>query len=325
MTETDILKLLGGLAELRGAKTLARRVKRLLPKLENQRGDRSELKSIFKANIHDHIDCSVRYETILDLWDTLYDFDFNKVTFPESIISYWEHVDFDPTGVAFPAAVIELWRSEDVSTERSGSRKASLQRRENRIRAVQIYKNFLVEYGGGSLFHYVQAIVVHILPIMQRADTIERIIKERIEDGKQVNGEGMAELRGAPQLHTWSDLDMEAATQIYVKAIAGAPYPVALTLCALRHENPSIAWEVAKLAGKYKQQGVTCFDLAADEKSNPGVLDWWLESAVLASLLGIDLTIHLWETNEPTQQDIIALNSLDWIVPCARRRLPRLA
>ncbi len=302
----SVQSILGPLYGVRGTKTSERRLTRLIASLTGVRLNRRQAKRAFKANFHDHIDCSVEYATILDQWDQLYDFNLANFPFPEGVRAYWKAVGFDPASLAFPQEVIDAWRCGDRASKRT---------------AVRLYRDWLLEHTSGKLFIYVQAILVHILPVMQTSDDVERIIRERVRMGVR-NGEGVAELRGAPQLHTLSgQLDMEGATRAYIAGIACSPYPINLTLCALRHEDPKVAWELAKIAGKYRNQGVRVFDLAADEESNSGVLQWWMKPAVLASLFGVDLTIHLWETNQPTDDDIKRLNAFDLIVPQVRERL----
>jgi adenosine deaminase len=315
----NILTILGPLADVYGAKTLIRRLEKAIPALTDKRVSRRHLRQLFKGNIHDHIDCSVRYDTMLELWDKLYNFRFNNFSFPEGVLAYWKAVNFSLKDCYFPDAVTDAWRCKGVDKSLTGAARAAAVRK-SKAEAIRLYRDFLVNYGGGSVFQYVQAVVVHILPLMQTKENIERILHDRLRDGV-AHGERMAELRGAPQLHTWQNLDIETATLAYINGVKNAPYPVKLILCALRHEDPKVAWNVAKIAGKYRSKGVGCFDLAADEESNPGVLNWWMKPAVLASLFGLQLTIHLWETSQAKMEDIRALNAFDRIVPLARDRI----
>lgn len=277
------------------------------------------MRRLAKLQIHEHIDCSLRHRTMLDLWDRCYDFDFAKVKFPAAQLAYWEFIHFDIGDVAFKPEVIALWRGTNIDPSLSGAaRSAAL--RKSRNEAVRQYAQFLNEYAGGSLMQYVNAIGVHILPLMQSRENLMRITGERVADAVS-DGNIAIELRWAPQLHTWFDMSIEDSVRAATDAIKDAPIPVHLIACALRHENPDVAWEVARNAGLYRRKGVRVFDLAADEAANPGVLHWWIGPAVLAVLLGLDLTIHLWETNEPTDDDIKCLNAFDGVVSRARDRL----
>ncbi|MFX4721606.1 hypothetical protein ABTB22_19480, partial [Acinetobacter baumannii] len=45
---------------------------------------------------------------------------------------------------------------------------------------------------------------------------------------------------------------------------------------------------------------------------NPGILDWWIPAAVKARKGGVKkLTCHLWETNEPTDDDLEKLKKYE--------------
>ncbi|HEY9777417.1 MAG TPA: hypothetical protein V6C81_26885 [Planktothrix sp.] len=322
MTDKQVKTILAFLDGNRQLRSLKKRFRTAVESLKGRRLTRAELRKVFKGNIHDHIDCFPEYYTLLSKWHQLYDFDFGKVKFPEGVRAYWKMMNFDPSAVAFPAEVISLWRGEGLSLELTGHARAAALRK-NRQDAARQYGQFLVGYGSGSLFQYVQAIVVHILPVMQNAEPIELIMKQRLASAKK-NGERVVELRGAPQLHTWNGMSMEDALLTYIAGIQNAEIPVGLIVCALRHEDPTVAWELAKLAIKYRKMGVTTFDLAADEASNPGVLRWWVKPALLALLGGLKLTVHLWETNEPTDDDIRCLDAFDNMLALAKRTLTRL-
>src|SRR5262249_10847605 len=114
------------------------------------------------------------------------------------------------------------------------------------------------------------------------------------------------ELRFAPQLHTMGGLTLDQVMEAVVAGIKDAPMPVKLIICSLRHEgtlkvNP--VSELVALAIRYKPY-VGVFDLAADEPAFPGVLPWWAPEAERARAAGLELTIHLWETDDPTDRDI---------------------
>src|SRR5262249_12150687 len=65
---------------------------------------------------------------------------------------------------------------------------------------------------------------------------------------------------------------------------------------------------LADLAIEYRRH-VVKFDLAGDEAANPGVLNWWLKQALrVREVAGIEPTVHLWETNNPTDADVRLLD-----------------
>ncbi|MCC6475356.1 MAG: hypothetical protein IT514_16615, partial [Burkholderiales bacterium] len=120
------------------------------------------------------------------------------------------------------------------------------------------------------------------------------------------DGVAAFELRFAPQLHTGDGLTLDQVMEAVIAGIKDAPMPVKLIVCSLRHENVlphNPVKELVDLAIKYKEH-VGVFDLAADEHAFPGVLPWWAPEAERARAAGIELTIHLWETDEPTDTDI---------------------
>jgi adenosine deaminase len=168
-----------------------------------------------------------------------------------------------------------------------------------------IYQSFLAQEASLSLAKYVMAIVHHVLPLMQTAARLTRITKERLGDAA-ADGVAALELRFAPQLHTQGGLGLEAVMEAVLSGIASAPFPVRLIVCTLRHEDESMARQLADLSIAYKEH-VGAFDLAGDEKANPGVLPWWARQALRVREHGIDTTVHLWETDEPTDDDLLKL------------------
>lgn len=250
------------------------------------------LRPLPKVMLHEHLDCSLRPGTMLDLW---------------------EQIGFDKAKTAFPAEVLELRRQAGETT---GGERTKL-----RNRAASIYQDFLVRFASESLANYVQAIVDHILPLMQTKENIARITRERIEDAARDGIIGL-ELRFAPQLHTWLGLTLDEVMDTVLAETRKAPFPVKLIVCALRHEGPEMARQLADLTVDYKKY-VGVFDLAADEHANPGLLKWWLVAAIYALLRlpSLKVTIHLWETDEPTDQDIGLLKGFDRMVQEAKNRL----
>lgn len=250
----------------------------------------SRNKQLPKILLHEHLDCSPRPKTLLTLWDSL---------------------GFEKARIPFPSETIADWYEARVMRERDGATPAVLKLEEA---AAEKYRSFITGYAKSSLANYVNAIVDHVLPVMQTSENIILLTKERIEDAVE-DGIVAMELRFAPQLHlsgvgsngSAKHLDMEGVMEAVIKGLENSPIPVKLILCALRHEHGKYAEQLRNLAVKYKDH-VGAFDLAADEKANPGVLKWWLEQALIVREHGIGLTIHLWETNEPTDEDVEILN-----------------
>lgn len=230
---------------------------------------RQTIQNFPKMLTHEHLDCSLRPQTMLELWDQL---------------------GFDNAQqVKFPQEIPEAWAKAGKS---KGKRQA----------VARQYQEWIAGHASASLKYYVDAIVCHALPLMQTEENLTRITRERIEDAV-ADGIVAMELRFAPQLHTWQGLSLDAVMQAVIAGIKDSPIPVKLIVCALRHQDGKMARRLSNLAIKYRKH-VAKFDLAADEHANPGVLKWWIKPAMDARKHGIEPTVHLWETEEPTAQDI---------------------
>lgn len=216
-----------------------------------------------KVLLHEHLDCSLRPQTMLEMW--------NKIGFaagPEN----------------FPADVATRWKNG------------------NQQEAIALYQKFLQTEASKSLSRYVQAIVYHILPLMQTTESLTRITRERMEDAA-ADGIVAMQLRFAPQLHTHAGLTLHKVMDAIIAGLDKTSIPVVLVVCALRHEDEDMARKLVDLAIEYRSH-VRLFDLAGDEHANPGVLAWWARQAARAREHGIEPDIHLWETDQPKAQDI---------------------
>jgi adenosine deaminase len=228
-----------------------------------------------KLLLHEHLDCSLRPATLLELASCI---GFANEAFTE---------------LPFPAEIVDDWNAAGTNKRK-------------RAKVAAQYQKFIAGHASSSLANYVQAIVKHVLPVMQTEDALYRITKERIEDAV-ADGVIAMELRFAPQLHTWDGLSLRQVMNAVIRAVNESPIPVKLIVCALRHENGRMAYRLANLCIEYRKY-VCKFDLAGDEAANPGVLKWWLKQALRLREHGIEPTIHLWETNEPTDEDIALLD-----------------
>ncbi|MGD9683053.1 MAG: adenosine deaminase [Candidatus Obscuribacterales bacterium] len=229
-----------------------------------------------KILIHEHLDCSPE---------------------PVRMLTRWDEIGFDKAKIAFPADVVTPWQEAKDAT--------GWDRRRLRSLAAARYQKFIASYAQASLANYVQAIVDHVLPLMQTQDDLLAITRDRIATAVKDGIIGM-ELRFAPQLHTMGGLSLEEVMEPVIEGISASPFPVKLIVCALRHEDRDMAFRLADLSLRYRRH-VGVFDLAADEELNPGVLPWWIDAAEYVrekSRGRIDLTIHLTETRKPTATDI---------------------
>ncbi|MBS1992992.1 MAG: hypothetical protein JSS83_20885 [Cyanobacteria bacterium SZAS LIN-3] len=241
-----------------------------------------------KVQIHEHIDCSLR---------------------PYSMLDMWSKIGFSASKLAFPAEIVALWNGEGQKTLSPSGRGAFVANA--RRKAAQLYSDWVSSYAKESLNNYLAAIGFHVLPLMHDMDNLTRIVAERIEDAVK-DGHIAIELRFAPQLHlgpTGTENSLDDVMRATIAGLKGSPIPVKLIVCALRHEDGTMAEKLADLAIKYRRY-VGKFDLAASETTFPGVLKWWIPAAKRVKAAGIGLTIHLWETNEPTAEDIALLDEV---------------
>ncbi|MBC7563687.1 MAG: adenosine deaminase [Gemmatimonadaceae bacterium] len=110
------------------------------------------------------------------------------------------------------------------------------------------------------------------LSVMQTEESLERIAYELAID---VAAEGVRyiEMRFAPPLNTLQGLSLEQAVEAPLRGIRRAEREVDITarviVCSLRHYDPMLSMELAKLAVGFKDSGVVGFDLAGGEFGNP--------------------------------------------------------
>ncbi len=177
--------------------------------------DRSLLRRLPKAELHCHLDGSVRPETMLELAKEY------KVAMPRD--------DVD--------ALREYMRVDDAQT----------------------LEDYLLRFDT-------------TLSVMQTDAALERIAYELAID---VAAEGVRyiEMRYAPPLNTLQGLTLEQAVDAPLRGILRAEREVDITarviICSLRHYDPVLSMELAKLAVAYKERGVVGFDLAGGEFGNP--------------------------------------------------------
>jgi len=241
-----------------------------------------------KLQIHEHIDCSTRPYSMLDMWSVI-GFANSKLTFPAEIVALWQGEGQDKLPASKRGAFVAKCRRQ----------------------AAKQYSDWVSSYAKESLNNYLAAIGFHVLPLMHDMANLTRIVRERIEDAVE-DGHIAIELRFAPQLHqgpTGTENSLEDVMKATIAGLKGSPIPVKLIICALRHENGPTAEKLADLVIEYPVVGK--FDLAASETTFPGVLLWWMAAAKRVKAAGKKRTIHLWETNEPTDEDLALLAELD--------------
>ncbi len=177
--------------------------------------DRALLRRLPKAELHCHLDGSVRPETMLELAREY------RVAMPRD--------DAD--------ALREFMRVDDART----------------------LEDYLMRFDT-------------TLSVMQTEEALERMAYELAID---VAAEGVRylEMRYAPPLNTLQGLTLQQTIEAPLRGIAKAQREADVTarviVCSLRHYDPELSLQLARLAVAFKDRGVVGFDLAGGELGNP--------------------------------------------------------
>jgi adenosine deaminase len=110
------------------------------------------------------------------------------------------------------------------------------------------------------------------LSVMQRAEALERIARELVEDAA-ADGVRYIEIRYAPVLCTREGMSMGDAVEGALRGIErGARASGTMgrvIICGLRHLDPKVSVELAEVAVAFRDRGVVGFDLAGGERGHP--------------------------------------------------------
>lgn len=110
------------------------------------------------------------------------------------------------------------------------------------------------------------------LAVMQTERALERIAFELAEDAWH-DGVRYIEVRYAPVLNVTGGLSLEAAVEAPLRGLARAKrehgIEARVIICSLRHLDPAVSLDLARLAVAYQGKGVVGFDLAGGEFGNP--------------------------------------------------------
>lgn len=110
------------------------------------------------------------------------------------------------------------------------------------------------------------------LGVLQRADALERVTYELLEDAHH-EGVRYIEIRYSPALHARGALSLDDAVAAPRRALdrAAATFGIrgGLIICSLRHFDPAVSVDLARLAVAHAGKGVVGFDLAGGEAGNP--------------------------------------------------------
>ena len=134
------------------------------------------------------------------------------------------------------------------------------------------------------------------LSVMQDAEALERIAHELVVDAAH-EGIRYIEIRYSPILNTQEGLSLDEAVEAPLRGIATGTFETGtvgrLIICAMRHLDPSVSSELARLAVAYRHHGVVGFDLAGGELGHPASRH--VESFTYARSHDLAVTVHAGE------------------------------
>jgi adenosine deaminase len=136
----------------------------------------------------------------------------------------------------------------------------------------------------------------YTIPLLQSAEAIERVSYEMVEDAAR-DGIRYLEVRYCPWLSRRKGLSMERALEAELAGLAGGERDFGVVArvinCSLRHYDPAVSLEVARLSVAYRDRGVVAFDLAGGESGRPAGAHRAAFDAAAEGHLGI--TVHAGE------------------------------
>jgi len=136
----------------------------------------------------------------------------------------------------------------------------------------------------------------YTIPLLQSAEAIERVSYEMVEDAAR-DGIRYLEVRYCPWLSRRQGLSMERALEAELAGLARGQRDFGLVArvinCSLRHYDPAVSLEIARLSVAYRDRGVVAFDLAGGESGRPAGAHRAAFDAAAEGHLGI--TVHAGE------------------------------
>jgi adenosine deaminase len=180
--------------------------------------------------------------------------------------------------------MLELARDQGVTLPRSDA---------------ESLRRYMRADGVGSLAEYLTRFDATIA-ILQTAEALERAAYELVEDVAAENVRYI-EVRNAPRLNVRGGLSIDEVMEATLRGLARGEQDFEVTarfiVCSLRHWSPEISLEAAKLAVRYKDQGVVAFDLAGGEAGNPASAH--AEAFAYARSHFLNVTCHAGEAAGP--------------------------
>ena len=132
-------------------------------------------------------------------------------------------------------------------------------------------RRFMVVRDASSLEDYL-ARFEYTIPLLQIPEAIERVSYEMVEDAARDNIRYL-EVRYCPWLSRRRGLSMERALEAELAGLARGERDFGVITrvinCSLRHYDPAVSLDIARLSVAYRDQGVVAFDLAGGEAGRP--------------------------------------------------------
>ncbi len=145
----------------------------------------------------------------------------------------------------------------------------------------------------GSLVEYLKGFGLTVAAMAEPA-AMQAVAYEAAKAARE-DGCVLAEFRMAPLLLESDHVSAEAAIEALLAGLIRSPMPCGLILCAMRHESPERAERVARLALRYRNDGVVGFDLAGPEAGFPPSLH--SKALALVRDQGLPITLHAGEAD----------------------------
>ncbi len=136
----------------------------------------------------------------------------------------------------------------------------------------------------------------YTIPLLQSAEAIERVSYEMVEDAARDQIRYL-EVRYCPWLSRRQGLSMERALEAELAGLARGERDFGVVArvinCSLRHYDPAVSLEIARLSVAYRDRGVVAFDLAGGEAGRPASVHRAAFDVAAEGRLGI--TVHAGE------------------------------
>ncbi|HEX2218749.1 MAG TPA: adenosine deaminase [Gemmatimonadales bacterium] len=136
----------------------------------------------------------------------------------------------------------------------------------------------------------------YTIPLLQSAEAIERVSYEMVEDAARDRVRYL-EVRYCPWLSRRRGLSMERALEAELAGLARGERDFGVVArvinCSLRHYDPAVSLDIARLSVAYRDRGVVAFDLAGGEAGRPAGVHGAAFDAALEGNLAI--TVHAGE------------------------------